>query len=54
MVYIISITTMAILFVLLLFLGNVCVTFSIDYDWTSGIYPGKLSFEVFKKKLGRY
>ena len=39
-------TTMVILLVLLLFLGNVCVTFSIDYDWTSGIYPGKLSFEV--------
>ena len=42
----ISMTVMVIVFVLILFLGNCRVTFSIDYDWTSGIYPGKLSFEV--------
>ena len=32
--------------VLLLFLGNVCVVLSKDFDWISSIYPGKLSFKI--------
>jgi hypothetical protein len=38
---------MNVLSVLLLFVGNVCVVHSIDFDWPSGIYPGKLSFKTF-------
>ena len=32
--------------VLLFFLGNVYVVLSKDFDWISGIYPGKLSFKI--------